>query len=237
MGADELEDVLAIEDNPNNRNESISEPRMISAWTKYNFPGRNNVYSDFKWNWTHFHGVDWDDKERKSSIYKFYGKNWDKEVDSENGNYDYLMGCDVDLNNVDVVNELKSWANWYLNFTNVDGFRLDAVKHIRADFYLDFLNYLRVEKGQELFAVGEYWSPNLEALTNYLNEVKNSMSLFDVPLHYNFFNAANCGINYDMRTILDNTLVKSHPENAVTFIDNHDTQPRTSFRVFYTRLV
>ena len=26
----------------------------------------NNMYSDFKWNWTHFHGTDWDDKEKKA---------------------------------------------------------------------------------------------------------------------------------------------------------------------------
>lgn len=32
-----------------------------------------------------------------------------------------------------------------------------------------------------------------------------------------------CG-NYDMRRILDNTLVKELPKNAVTFVDNHDTQ-------------
>lgn len=225
MGADETEDVLAVEDDPHNRNTTISEPKLITAWTKYTFPGRENKYSDFIWNWTHFHGVDWDEKEKKNAIYKFYGKTWDKQVDSENGNYDYLMGCDVDLNNVDVVNELKKWAIWYLTTTHVDGFRLDAVKHIRADFYLDFLTYLREEKSQELFAVGEYWSSNLESLLNYLDQTKNIMSLFDVPLHNNLFNAANSNGNYDMRTIFNNTLVKSRPENAVTFIDNHDTEP------------
>lgn len=225
LGADGLEDVIAIEDNPFNRTQDIGELRTIRAWTKYEFPGRGNTYSNFKWNWTHFHGVDWDDLTQKKSIFKFYGKHWDDEVDKENGNFDYLMGADVDVNNVDVVNELLRWAKWYLDTTHIDGFRMDAVKHIRAPFFKDFITTLRKETGKKLYTVGEYWSANLESLTNYIKETNGVMSLFDVPLHYNFFNASNSNGFYDMRTILDGSLVKSNPEKAVTFVDNHDTEP------------
>ena len=110
MGADDKEEVMATEEMGNNRNVDISEPKLIEAWTKYNFDARNNMYSDFKWNWTHFHGTDWDDKEKKHGIFKFYGKHWDNDVDKENGNYDYLMGCDIDFNNVDVSDELVKWG-------------------------------------------------------------------------------------------------------------------------------
>lgn len=232
MGADELEEVIAIEDNPYNRNEQISQPRTIKAWTKFTFPGRNNAYSNFKWNWTHFHGVDWDEITSKKSIYKFYGKHWDEQVDKENGNFDYLMGADVDLNNVDVVNELISWAKWYLNFTHVDGFRLDAIKHIRASFFKDFLTSIQDFIDKKLFTIGEYWSANLESLTNYIKETSETISLFDVPLHYNFFNASNSNGNYDMRTILDGTLVKSKPDLAITFVDNHDTEPNQALESY-----
>ena len=51
------------------------------------------------------------------------------------------------------------------------------------------------------------------------------MSLFDVPLHYNFYHAANSNGEYDMARILDNTLLKENWAKAVTFVDNHDTQP------------
>ena len=91
MGADETEEVLALEEDSNNRNVTISEAKLIRVWTKYYFPGRGDVYSNFKWNWTHFHGVDWDENANKAAIYKFYGKHWDENVDKENGNYDYLM--------------------------------------------------------------------------------------------------------------------------------------------------
>ena len=224
IGADESEKVIAIEDNPLNRTENISEPKEIIAWTKYNFPGRNNKYSEFKWNWTHFHGVDWDEDTKKTSVYRFYGKHWDELVDKENGNFDYLMGCDVDLNNVDVVEELISWGKWYLNTTHIDGFRMDAVKHIRASFFEDWLKTLEEYFGKDFFTVGEYWSSNIGSLKNYLVQTNNEISLFDVPLHYNFYNASHSNGNYDMRTIFDNTLVKEVPEKAITFVDNHDTQ-------------
>lgn len=44
------------------------------------------------------------------------------------------MGADVDLNNVDVVEELNNWGKWYLKFCDLDGFRLDAIKHMRESF-------------------------------------------------------------------------------------------------------
>lgn len=225
MGADETEEVLAIPENPQNRNEDIGTAKQILAWTKYNFPGRNNKYSDFKWNWTHFHGVDWDAKENQYSIYKFYGKNWDKLVDSENGNFDYLMGADVDMNNVDVVNELTNWGKWFINFTGVDGFRLDAVKHIRSDFFKKWLKELREDSKKELFAVGEYWSQNIDSIINYLKNTDFSLNLFDVPLHYNLYNASISNGNFDMRKIFDNTITKLYPDKSVSFVDNHDTQP------------
>ena len=225
MGADETEMVLAVQDDSTNRNISLTEAKPIKVWTKYTFPGRGNVHSDFKWNWTHFHGVDWDENTSTAAIYKFYGKHWDEDVDKENGNFDYLMGADIDLNNYDVIKELKNWGKWYLNTTNVDGFRLDAVKHIRAEFYPEWLSELRNKSERKLFSVGEYWSSNVDIINNYIERTQGCMSLFDVPLHYNFYRASIGNGEYDMRQIFDGTIVKTNPDKAVTFVDNHDTEP------------
>ncbi len=231
FGADESEEVLATQESFSNRNNSIEITNHIVpilAWTKYTFPGRGDKYSSFKWNWTHFHGVDWDDRNRVNSIFKFYGKRWDEDVDKENGNYDYLMGADIDLNNIDVVNELTSWGKWYVEACNLDGFRLDAVKHMRSSFYSDWLRDVRDATGKALFAVGEYWNSNVEILKSYISETGGTMCLFDVPLHYNFYDASISGGDYDMSKILDGTLVKAEPFKAVTFVDNHDTEPGQS---------
>ena len=224
MGADETEDVLAVIDDASNRNISLTEAKPIRVWTKYTFPGRGNMYSDFKWDWTHFHGIDWDENTGTAAIYKFYGKHWDESVDKENGNYDYLMGADIDLNNFDVIRELKKWGRWYIDTTSVDGFRLDAVKHIRCEFYPEWLGDLREYTGKKLFSVGEYWSTNIDVINEYINKTEGCMSLFDVPLHYNFYRASISNGEFNMSQIFDGTIVASNPDKAVTFVDNHDTQ-------------
>ena len=224
LGADDTEEVIAVENSAEDRNQITAEPHTIKAWTVFNFPGRNNKYSDFKWNWTCFKGVDWDEITKKSSVYKFYGKSWDNDVDHERGNFDYLMGADVDFDNVKVVRELTSWGKWYFSLTGVDGFRIDAAKHISAAFYKEWFKELRQASGKELSSIGEYWSTNVDLLLNYLNLTQNTMKLFDVPLHYNFYKAANDLSNFDMSKIFENTLVSKMPKQAITFVDNHDTE-------------
>ena len=41
-----------------------------------------------------------------------------------------------------VTAELKYWGKWFIETTGVDSFRLDAVKHISANFYKEWLDYL-----------------------------------------------------------------------------------------------
>ena len=102
--------------------------------------------------------------------------------------------------------------------------------------YLDFelcgLHIYMTHKKKDLPAVGEYWNTDLGRLLYYLDEVDGTMSLFDVALHYNFFNASQAGGNYDLRQIFDNTLIKERPDHAVTFVDNHDTQIGQSLQSF-----
>lgn len=225
MGADETEMVLAFEDDPKNRNIQISPRELIEAWTKFTFPGRNNKYSSFKWNWTHFDGVDWDEKNKRSALFKFDSKDWNTGVDLEFGNFDYLMGADIDTSNDEVIQEAKKWGKWYADLTDVDGFRLDAAKHISYDFLVDWIKTLRKETGKELFTVAEYWNADTAILTKYLDTISETFSIFDVPLHYHFFDASKQKEGYDLRNIFKNTVVESNPVNAVTFVDNHDTQP------------
>ena len=233
MGGDELEEITAVTDNPENRWEQIGGRQKIKAWSKFTFPGRNGTYSSFTWDHRHFTGTDWDENSQETgNIYRFTGKHWAPETDPENGTFDYLMGMNVDMSNPTVVKETKRWLKWYLDETGVDGLRLDAVKHISFPFYRELLHDLREEKQIALPAVGEYWSGEIERLLHYLDAVDNEMALFDVALHYNIFNASQAGENYDLRTIFDHTLTRERPMNAVTFIDNHDTQHGQSLESF-----
>lgn len=232
MGGDEAEEIMAVTDDPENRCRQIGGAQRIRVFSKFTFPGRRGTYSRFTWDHRHFSGTDRDEiRQEPGRIYRFCGKHWASETDTENGNYDYLMGMDVDMSNPRVVRETRKWLAWYLRETGVDALRLDAVKHISFPFYRELLHDVRRE-GRELPAVGEYWSCDLERLLHYLDAVDNQMSLFDVALHYNFFQASQAGANYDLRRILDRSLVRERPGNAVTFVDNHDTQHGQSLQSF-----
>ena len=236
MGADMLQTIPASKVDWGNHNQIISDQETVKVATKFTFPGRNKKYSDFEWNWTHFDGIDYDNNKKEKALFKFKDKNWSNAVDEEFGNFDYLMGADLDFANNEVVEECTKWGKWYLDITKVDGFRLDAVKHINANFYKNWIKELRKASEDELFTVGEYWSGDVSKLHRYITETEGEISLFDVPLHYNLYNASK-DFNYDLTKILDKTLVKENSSKAVTFVDNHDTQPRTKLTKFCRRMV
>ncbi|MEO7801885.1 MAG: alpha-amylase, partial [Ginsengibacter sp.] len=228
-GGDELEKVMAVKVNPDDRNEVISGPMEIEAFTKFTFPGRNNKYSDFVWNYQCFSGVDYAynlDERGIFNLLQEHGDDWEEMIHDEKGNYDFLMYNDIEFRNPAVREELSNWANWYYDTVHFNGVRLDAVKHISPKFYNGWLSKLRQDTGKDIFAVGEYWAPGaLPLLLKYIEATEGSMSLFDSSLHHNFHHASKAGKDYDMRVIFDETLVKANPLLAVTVVDNHDTQP------------
>lgn len=226
LGADQEEEFNATPYNPENRHEPIGKMQKIKAWTHFNFPGREGKYSELRWHWWHFNGADHNALDnQKKAVYLFEGKKFDDSVDMEKGNFDYLMGCNLDINNPDVQKELFYWGEWYLDTTGVDGFRFDAVKHVKSDFFTKWLNHVRQYVGRELFAVGEYWSGESESLKRFIEQTESNIMLFDVVLHYNFASAGSQKENYDLRNIFENTLVSEYPDLAVTIVSNHDTQP------------
>jgi alpha-amylase len=226
-GADEAEEVLVQEVDWNDRNRTLSDWYPIHAYTKFNFPGRGDTHSNMKWNWQCFDSLSYNaDTKNANKLYRIKDKNFETDVNYQHGNYDYLMANDLDMGNPSVHQELISWGTWYLNTMKVDGFRLDAVKHIRSVFFKDWLTALRQKfPDKKLFIVGEYWSQNIDELHGYLAATEGKTSLFDVPLHYKFHQASRAGNNFDLRSIFDRTLVKEQPALAVTFVENHDTQP------------
>ncbi len=232
MGADETEEVTAVEDQSCNREQPLSGAQQIRVWSKFTFPGRSGKYSAYQWSAANFSGTDWDEAAKRKGIFCFAGKTWNRETDPENVNYDYLMGVDLDTDCPETVKAVTDWGKWYLDTVRPDGMRLDAVKHISFDFYREWLKNMRAYAGRNFFAVGEYWASDLQRLLHYLDVTENSMALFDVPLHFKFLQAATSNGQFDMGSLFENTLVKARPEQAVTFVDNHDTQPGQALSSF-----
>ena len=230
-GGDETERIKVMRVDPDDRNKFVGEPFEIDAYTKFNFPGRKGKYSRFIWDHTCFSGVDYAadlDEFGIFSILNEYGIEWEEMIDSEKGNYDFLMYDDIEFRNPSVREELKYWGKWYLEQIPFDGVRLDAVKHMSPKFFNEWLGYMRSIK-PDLFAVGEYWAPGeLPLLIKYIEATDGQMSLFDAALHHNFYHASNLGKDFNLAGILENSLVSVMPTLAVTVVDNHDTQPLQS---------
>jgi alpha-amylase len=228
-GGDEVEIVHVQQVNADNRNEYIGKPITKEAHTKFTFPGRNKKYSEFIWDWHCFSGIDeW------NNIYlilnEYTNGHWEALVEEEKGNFDFLMGADIEFRNPYVRDELKYWGQWYVEQTGIDAFRLDAVKHMSHQFVTEWLDHIRKHFKKNILAIGEYWRHDVSHLLKYIDATGGRIQLFDVPLHFNFYNASMQGADYDMRKIFDNTLMREKPELAITFVDNHDTQPLQSLQ-------
>ena len=229
-GGDEQESFPVRKVDPGNRTDFIAEEEMIEGWTKFNFPGRNGQYSDFIWDWKTFTGISEDSENIYLILNDHTNGQWEEMIEDEQGNYDYLMGADVEFRNPFVREELRKWGEWYMESTRVDGFRLDAVKHIPYQFFNQWLDDLRSHFKKDFLCIGEYWRAATEPLLKYIELTGGRMQLFDVPLHFNFHTASVSDNSFDMSKIFENSLLQLKPELAITFVDNHDTQPLQSLQ-------
>jgi len=199
------------------------------AWTRFDFPGRGDTYSGFRWRHQHFVGVG--QTEDGSEVLRAADVDFAGDTGSgeDGGADDYLLGADVNLHHPDVRDELTAWGRWYLDTTGVDGFRLDAVRHMSTDFLASFLEAMRTHRGDRpLFAVGECSAGNGAELVDFHTRVGGGMALFDMPLQHRLYELSMSGEGGDLSRVFEGSLVAADPAIAVTFVDSHDTQPGQS---------
>jgi alpha-amylase len=216
MGPDETEKVTVQQVNEEDRTEFIGEPFEAESWTKFTYPERAGKYSEFIWDHQCFSGIDFvkKDNEDQKGIFKIFnesGTSWNDAVSHQLGNYDYLMGADVEFRNPHVVQELKKWIKWYIDTTKVDGLRLGALKHISSDFLKEFIEFIREEIDDDFFCVGEFWKDKVDKISGFSEKMNHILSSFDVPLHYKFFQASTEGNNFDLSKILEGSFLAQNP--------------------------
>jgi alpha-amylase len=207
LGADEEETVI------------LKDGSQADVWTKFNFPGRGNKYSSLKLNWTHFDGVDWNERTKRAGEILFQYKEWDDSYED-----DYLMGADIDYDNQEIKAEVIEWGKWIVSEIGFDGFRLDASTHIDNELIYDFIEEVSRGSGKDLIFIGEAWVNSPQSLVNYLNVVgQQKLYVFDFPLRQSFVEMMKG--NLDMRWYGGRGLVNQngYKNRAVTFVENHDT--------------
>jgi alpha-amylase len=221
----------------------------IKGWTKFTHPERGGAYSSFTWTSRHFDSVDATSSMRQFGIpgefndpqdkyiyrylyneagYDPQNKAFEHWVSLEKGNYDYLTGADIDYGRYDVREEMKFWGAWIANTLELDGVRLDAVKHITADFIREWVGHVRSQRQGTGFAVCEYIDSSTPSLHSFIGRVSNygdfpqTVNLFDFPLRFKLQAASWQGDRYDLRQLDSGTLMREQPALAMTFVENHD---------------
>ena len=223
-GADATEVTTGTPVSPDNRNIEIGPPREIEGWTQFTFPGRGATYSSFQWHWYHFDAIDYDQRTGQRSIFRLRDKMFATPVDPERGNFDYLMFADLDMSRDDVRDECKAWGEWIARTLGIDGFRLDAARHIRFPFFVEWLDQVRAKPTAGRCSPSASISP----ATSRPCAGSSSRPAGGCRCSTSRCSSA-CGIAsrsngvVDMRQIFDGTLVAQDPVLAVTFVDNHDT--------------
>ena len=126
-------------------------------------------------------------------------------------------------------------AAYWIAQTDIDGFRLDAVKHAELGFWQDFCPRVRAfarQLGKERFLLfGEFLSDQNERIGLYTGTRAGGPPCFDGMEAYPWHFAARACLRQGQPTgLLSAEAAKAaaaftHPELNVTFLDNHD-QPR-----------
>ena len=133
---------------------------------------------------------------------------------------------DLDHNSSNVQTNVKAYLNMLLNDLGYVGFRYDMVKGYSGSFTGIYNSY-----ANPTYSVGEYWDGNVSTVESWLNATKVNSKIqsaaFDFPFRYTVRDAIN---NSNWSKLANASLMSdaNYRQYAVTFVENHDTEYRSS---------
>lgn len=141
---------------------------------------------------------------------------------------------DLNFRNPEVDAELKKVARFWLEEMKVDGFRLDAIRHLVEEGkvqentasthnWLKGYNKFVKEVNDNCFSVGEVWSTT-EIASSYVGDELDSTFEFD--LSNTILEACRSGKADKLGAQIQRTVAQFPKDHASIFLANHD-QPRT----------
>ncbi|WP_335870030.1 alpha-amylase family glycosyl hydrolase [Bacillus sp. 2205SS5-2] len=146
--------------------------------------------------------------------------NWKDDADVQNS---WLYDLpDLNTENPDVQEYLFEAAKWWIEETNIDGYRLDTVRHVPAAFWEKFAQEVK-SVNKDFYLLGEVYDKDPKNIAKYAetgidgfvdfpqnDELRNVFKTTDIPLDRlpNYWN-------------YNETFYKD-PYLMGTFIDNHD---------------
>ena len=152
----------------------------------------------------------------------------------ESGWFDKSM-VDMNLDNPYVLNYFKQWAIWWIEWSGLDGFRVDTYPYNEKDPMAEWCAAVMNEY-PNFNIVGEVWTSSIPQLAYWQGDNANKdgfnshlKSVMDFPLH----DALRAGLNDDwggwgqgmvrVYDILSHDFVYHDLSNMMIFPGNHDT--------------
>lgn len=149
------------------------------------------------------------------------------QLSQNNDTGDDWSGCrDLDHKSSNVNKVVKAYLKYLKEDLGYTGFRYDMVKGYSASFTGDYNKTTGVE-----YSVGEYWDGNANTVNSWINGTKVDgvvqSGAFDFAFRYTCRDAAN-GSNWSKLTNVTSATNSVFNRYAVTFVENHDTEYRSS---------
>lgn len=216
-------------------------PYEFGFWRRKN-PGGTSAFEKDDAVWpVEFQNPDW---------YKKLGRigNWEEKNEAQNG--DFFGFKELDMQNPDVIDALVKTYSYWIAETDIDGFRIDTIKHVSADATAVFSSRIqefaqRIGK-QNFFIFGEVIGDD-ETIKEYVlpkkvegtpEKLSTLDAALDFPLYFlleevikGFSEPAALSARYQrLQELYPDTDVNDY---FVTFIDNHDQVARNSKRFLH----
>jgi glycosidase len=153
-----------------------------------------------------------------------------------NGSQDFYYGFfwegmpDLNYRNADVTSQMFNVARFWLEEVGVDGFRIDAAKHLieegnkventnaTHEWYKGFYTYYKA-KNPNAYTVGEVYGAGAFLANTYHHQLDQ---IFNFELAGGMMNSINSGSNTGINSAWKFTLKEMDTGNYATFLTNHD---------------
>ncbi len=146
--------------------------------------------------------------------------NWNDQAEVENG---WLYDLpDLNQSNPEVAAYLIEAAKWWIKETDIDGYRLDTVKHVPKEYWFDFSSAIKAEK-ENFYLIGEVWHDNPNVIAEY--EETGIDGFFDFSQNDSLrkaFEKSNQSLGWLFSNVERNEKLFNRSNFLGQFIDNHD---------------
>ena len=179
-------------------------------------------------------GYEYKDLRGSEAVGRFTMAPWDFHPKDWHGDwYEAVAGLpDINQDLPYVRDGFFKWIRWFDKQTGVDGYRIDAVKHMKPEFTEGLLYQVQEGMGQSRFSVGEFYDGNPNTLQWWVNANRGRSSVFDFTLFFQLLSMAHGNGYYDMRNLRNRFYDDRH---SVTFCNSHDTFRRANGLHLYNR--